>query len=313
MLSRRRFLGSLGVAGGGLALAGARPAAAAPAAHAPVAANPDAFGCLVDLTLCIGCRKCELGCQETNGLAKPDRPFDDMSVLKQMRRTTDEAYTVINAVNVAGREKPVYVKTQCMHCNDPACVSACLVGALRKEPAGPVTWEAGRCMGCRYCMVACPYQIPTCELHEALFPRIRKCTFCFDKIAKDGGAPACAKICPVQAIQFGERSDLIRSAREHMANPDKGPRPRGPYVAHIYGEHEVGGSSWMYLSPVPFAALGFPALPPEAPPRLTESIQHGIFNGFVPPVALLGLLGAIMHVTKERPGPAAPPSAGGEK
>jgi ferredoxin len=170
-------------------------------------------------------------------------------------------------------------------------VSACIVGALTKEKNGPVVYDAGKCIGCRYCMVACPFQVPAYEYQNALTPEVRKCTFCFETIKKEGGLPACAQICPREVMTFGKRSDLLELARWKMKSSP------GKYVDHVYGEHEVGGTSWLYLAGEPFNTLGFPTLDPKAPPRLTEAIQHGLFQYFAAPVILYVLLGGIMWFT----------------
>ena len=177
-----------------------------------------------------------------------------------------------------------------MHCNDPSCVSACIVGALTKDPKGPVIYDVDKCIGCRYCMVACPFQIPAYEYHNALTPHVRKCIFCFEQI-KDGGLPACAQICPMEVITFGKRSELLKLAKSRIkAEP-------GKYIDHIYGEHEVGGTSWMYIASDSFESIGFPKLGTKAPPRLTESIQHGLFQYFAAPIALFTALSAIMGLS----------------
>jgi formate dehydrogenase iron-sulfur subunit len=136
---------------------------------------------------------------------------------------------------------PVNVKVQCMHCDHPACVSACIVGAFSKKENGSVVWDTDKCIGCRYCMVACPFQVPSFEYDKALDPEIRKCDFCFDR-TKEGKLPACVNICPVEALTYGPRSELIKIAREKIKKyPDR-------YIDYIYGENEVGGTSWLYLS-----------------------------------------------------------------
>jgi hypothetical protein len=139
-------------------------------------------------------------------------------------------------------------------------------------------------------MVACPFQVPAYEYHNALTPEVRKCDFCFNYI-KDGGLPACAQVCPREVITFGKKSELLRLARWKMKNNP------GKYVDHIYGEHEVGGTSWLYLSSEPFETVGFPKLGTQAPPRLTEAIQHGLFQYFAAPIILYGVLGGIMGLT----------------
>ncbi len=256
----------------------------------------DAYGCLVDTTLCVGCRKCEQACNERYHLPEPKESFEEMTVLENERRMDETSYTVVNKYypknigTLTWRTRPTFVKFQCMHCNDPSCVSACIVGALTKQPNGSVTYDAAKCIGCRYCMVACPFQVPAYEYNNPLTPQVRKCTFCFEYI-KDGGLPACAQVCPREVITFGKKSELLRLARWKMKNNP------GKYVNHIYGEHEVGGTSWLYLSSEPFETVGFPSLGTKAPPRLTEAIQHGLFQYFAAPIILFATLGGIMSVT----------------
>ena len=277
--------------------AGATAAIRIPSGHAASAIDlQNTIGCLVDTTLCVGCRKCEQACNERNHLPKPRESFDEMTVLENARRMDETTYTVVNKYYpkhigaLTWRTRPSFVKFQCMHCNDPSCVSACIVGALTRQANGAVVYDAAKCIGCRYCMIACPFQVPAYEYHNALTPQVRKCTFCFEDIEK-GGPPACARVCPREAVTFGKKADLLRVANWKMkSNP-------GRYVDHIYGEHEVGGTSWMYLSSEPFENIGFPKLGTKAPPRLTEAIQHGMFQYFAAPIALYAVLGGIMWGT----------------
>jgi Fe-S-cluster-containing dehydrogenase component len=234
-----------------------------------------------------------LACNKVNALPEPERPFDDVTAMDQQRRPTDKAFTVVNRyftgqLNDRNEPVPNYVKVQCMHCQDPACASACITGALQKKENGAVVYDKSRCIGCRYCMVACPFQIPAYEFSDPLTPRVRKCTFCFERISKDGGLPGCASICPVEAITFGKRSALVEMAHERISNDPLN------YVNKVYGEHEVGGTSWMYISKVPFEKLGFETLPEKPIPHLTETIQHGVFAYMWGPLALFALLGGAM-------------------
>lgn len=212
---------------------------------------PDRLGMLTDLSLCVGCRRCEAACKKVNQLPPPEIPPDDQSVFAEKRRTHAQAYTVVNRYpSQDGDGKPVYVKSQCMHCNEPACASACPVRAFTKTADGAVVYNENVCIGCRYCMVACPFNIPAYDYHNAYTPTVRKCTLCFERTRR-GEVPACAEACPMEAITFGKRSALISLAREKIR------RSPGRYDDHIYGEHEVGGTSWLYVSPVPFEELGF--------------------------------------------------------
>lgn len=255
----------------------------------------NAFGVLVDTVVCIGCRKCEWACNDTNALSrKPLSSFEDKSVFNEHRRPDYTAYTVINQYGDPAQPGQKYsMKVQCMHCNDPACVSACIVGAFRKTAEGPVTYDPWKCMGCRYCMVACPFQIPAYEFDNVLTPQVRKCTFCSEKLKK-GEKPACIGICPNEALTFGTRKELIEMAHERIAaNPEK-------YFDHLYGEHEIGGTSWMYLAAIDFINTELPKLGEKPIPETTEKIQHGIFKNFVPPLALYGLLGLAMYSMRDR-------------
>jgi Fe-S-cluster-containing dehydrogenase component len=297
-LDRRGFFKIMGAAGTALAV---RPGEVSAGS---LKAPPDAWGCLVDLTRCIGCRKCEEACNKVNGLPPPERPFQDPTVLNRLRRPDEKAYTVVNRyfpgkLDAHNQLVPTFVKIQCMHCQDPACASACIVGALTKRENGAVVYDVSKCIGCRYCMVACPFEIPAYEYHDPITPRIMKCTFCFERISESGGVPGCAGICPVEAITFGKRSTLLTLARDRIRkNPAR-------YVDTIYGEKEVGGTSWMYISGVPFEKLGFIQVPDQPTPKLAETIQHSLFSYLWSPILLFGLLGGIMAASKKDTDPTA--------
>jgi len=256
-LSRRTFFKIAGAAGAaGLA---ARPAAAEASAHAPV--NTPAV--LVDATRCVGCRGCEAACAEANHLPGPEKPGDD-SVFETRRKTDVHTYTVVNRATGAKAAEPRFVKSQCMHCLDPACASACLAKALEKTAAGPVVYHPERCLGCRYCMVACQFDVPKFEFEKAA-PYIQKCSFCAERQAQ-GLQPACASVCPTGALTFGRRAELLEEARTRIYQTP------GKYVRHIYGETEAGGTNWLYITDVPFEQLGFRTdLGPTSPPELTRT------------------------------------------
>lgn len=257
--------------------------------------SPARMGVLVDTTVCIGCRNCEWACKSAHGLeTAPLEAYEDKTPLDRLRRPDDTALTVVNRYeNPKNPERPVTVKVQCMHCGHPACVSACIVGALSKEENGAVIWDTDKCIGCRYCMVACPFQIPAFEFNKALDPRILKCDFCAER-RKTGLLPACVESCPVEALTYGPREELVLVAKERVKRqPDR-------YVDHIYGEFEVGGTDWCYLAGTDFADLQFPKLDVSPAPGVSESIQHGIFAYFVPPVSLYALLGAMMWTARHR-------------
>lgn len=290
-ISRRSFFRFLTLAGA--TAAGAKPSANAWQSRAPA----DAYGCLVDLTRCIGCRKCEEACNRVNGLPPPERSFEDLTVLDKKRRPDERSYTVVNrytsgVIDARDQLVPTFVKLQCMHCQNPACASACIVGALSKKENGSVFYDVSKCIGCRYCMVACPFEIPAYEYHDPITPRVMKCTFCHERVETEKKLPGCVEVCPVEALTFGRRSDLIEIAHRRIkTNP-------GRYIDHVYGEKEVGGTSWMYLSGVPFEKLGFNRMPEEPMPKLAETIQHSLFSYLWSPIVLFGMLGGLMWASR---------------
>ncbi len=251
------------------------------------------MGVLVDATVCIGCRKCEWACQGAHDKVQQDFiEYENNDVFKKARRPDTNNLTVVNKYDseLLGSET---IKLQCMHCDHPACVSACIVGALSKEENGSVIWDTDKCIGCRYCMVACPFQVPALEYYKALDPKIVKCDFCFER-TKEGNLPACVEICPVEALTYGKREDLLIEAKKRIKNHSE------KYFNYIYGEHEVGGTAWLYLSDKELAGEVFPKLGNDPAPGVSESIQHGLFAYFVPPVALYALLGGIMWLSKDK-------------
>ena len=244
-ISRRKFLGWIGAAGCATAVS-----KTAHASKKHFEGYPDSYGVLHDTVRCIGCRNCEEGCNIVNELPKPEKPFSDLSVLNEKRRTTTKAFTVVNRYdNIKGKNAPVFRKNQCNHCLEPACASVCFVKAFKKTKEGAVTYDPSVCVGCRYCMIACPFEIPTYEYDSAFTPRVRKCTMCFDRV-KENKLPGCVESCPNEALTFGKREELLKIARDRInKHPDQ-------YQDHIYGEHEMGGTSWLYLSGVPFKDIG---------------------------------------------------------
>lgn len=292
--SRRDFLKVAAAAGGtAIGMTALTPKEAKAAATKTL--SEDRMGVLVDTTVCIGCRRCEWMCKKTHGIEPGDiESYGDESFFAEMRRPQNNSYTVVNRYkNPSNPHQPINVKVQCMHCDEPACVSACIVGAFSKLENGSVIWDTGKCIGCRYCMVACPFQVPTFEYDKAIEPDIHKCDFCYQRTA-EGLLPGCVEICPVEALTYGKRRDLIEIAEKRMKlNPER-------YNGKIFGHTEVGGTSWMYLANTDFTKLDFPKLGVSPAPGVSESIQHGIFAYFVPPIALYALLGGIMWVTKNK-------------
>ena len=170
---------------------------------------------LIDIKRCIGCGSCETACKQLHGFNTDPEPT-----------LSDTAFTVIES------RGDKFVRKVCMHCNDPACASACPVGAIKKTALGPVVYDADKCIGCRYCMLACPYQVPRYQWSK-LAPFVKKCDLCSERV-KAGEQPACTEACPVQASVFGDRDELIADAWNRI-------RTDSSYVPRIYG---TAGSRW---------------------------------------------------------------------
>lgn len=263
--TRRKFLQFTGVMAGAGILLGPENTLGA-VIHKD---NRQQYAMLNDITRCIGCQACERACAEKNGFPLPDA-IPEPGVF---RKSGTEALTVVNA-NATGNRGILFSKSQCMHCDQPACVSACLVNAMYKTDEGPVIWNEKKCMGCRYCMIACPFDVPKFE-YGSINPRIRKCIMCYDRIG-EGKIPACAEACPQEAILFGRRGDLLDIARKRIYDHPS------LYVRHIYGENEVGGTNMLYLASVPFEELGFRTDLGTTPyPEYTKTFLYSV------PLALL--------------------------
>ncbi len=214
---------------------------------------------LIDIQRCVGCEMCKWACKEANNL--PD---------------TDDQVLNANTYTVVHERKGYYVREQCMHCEDPSCKSVCPVAAFTKAESGAVLYEESRCMGCRYCMLGCPFGIPKYTWDKPL-PYVKKCIFCAHRL-EEGKIPACVESCPFDATHYGDCGEIIEMARQRIKDNS------GMYVDHIYGLEEVGGTSFLYISPVPFEELGFKTdLMTDPFPMLTWKALKK-----VPDVVLLG-------------------------
>ncbi|HET7753821.1 MAG TPA: 4Fe-4S dicluster domain-containing protein [Anaeromyxobacteraceae bacterium] len=273
---------------------------------------------LIDTTYCVGCRSCQVSCKQWNDLAGEKTALDGKKGgLQNPTTLSSKTLTLLTFNEVSDAAAPgglkyVFAKRQCMHCDDPACASACPVTAMHKTESGAVTYDAAKCIGCRYCVWACPFGVPTAEW-DSLAPKINKCTMCHDRVEEGAvpelrndekrtddssrrfaaahAKPACVSQCPTGALKFGDRQELLKEARARIdANP-------GKYVDHVYGEKEAGGTAMLYLSPVPFEQLGFPSVGTESYPSRSVAAL-----GAVPP-AVIGVgaaLGATYAVHQRR-------------
>ncbi len=325
-IERRGFfkvLSAGAVAAGGLSTALARTQKSLP---------PNAMGILYDATLCIGCKACEVGCKKVNNMPMEHTEVEsNLGVSGIWDSGTDLNSKTLNKIkayrNGTGmtRNNPdngfSFVKRACMHCVDPDCVSACPVTALTKDSnTGIVAYDKDACIGCRYCQVACPFNIPKFEFDEA-FPEIVKCEMCSHVLA-EGGIPGCCEFCPTGASLFGPVEELLQEAKRRLKlkpgeeytypvsslnGGEVTVRPAATYVDYIYGEYETGGTQYLLLSAVPFEKLGLPKLAYRSAASKSETLQHSIYKGLIAPIAVLGGLlfaahrsNAQYHSTEER-------------
>jgi formate dehydrogenase iron-sulfur subunit len=271
---------------------------------------------LVDITKCIGCRACQVACKQWNDRDGETTTFEDDLGFQNPAMLSAKTYTLISFHEIVNESKPggldyAFAMRRCLHCLEPACAAACPTTALYRQPDGPVSYSADKCIGCRYCVWACPWGVPSAEWNS-LAPKIHKCTHCADRCdqplpASRNGAPltaddntrykdniqvpACVKACPADALRYGTRDDMLKEARRRIAaRPDT-------YIDHVYGEKEAGGTSVLYLSAVPFEKLGFPTLGPEPYPAKSK-----LALGAVPPavMAVGALLGTAYAFFKRR-------------
>ncbi len=272
----------------------------------------EAVGLLFDATLCVGCKACVAACKRVNDLP-PDYNSAVDGLWDMPLDTTARTWNVIKVFKqgAAANKDQVedgyaFRKSSCLHCVDPSCVSACPVSAMKKDPqTGIVSYNPDTCIGCRYCVAACPFGIPKFD-YDSPTGKIGKCELCRHRIA-EGQYAACAEVCPTGATLYGKVSDLAAEARRRVAlepgtttvyprgNLTTGDQPswEGP-VAHyqpsIYGEREVGGTQVLHLSAVPYALMGYPTLPERSFASRSETLQHTLYSGLVLPIALFGAM-----------------------
>lgn len=305
---RRTLLKGLALAGGAAA-AGAAPAAARRERHEAPAA---AMGMLYDTTRCIGCKACVVACQEANDL-EPDTSLDGIHLAPI--DLNGQTKNIIKLYEEGDRRS--FMKKQCMHCVDPACAGACMLGSLHKdEETGVVSYNPDYCVGCRYCVMACPFGVPKFEFEKAS-PKIVKCELCRHRVqgAKAemgpdgftrypaGHGPACCEVCPRQAVIYGRREELLNEAKRRIEES-----PGKYYQDRVYGEVDAGGTQVLYLAHVPFEKLGLPEIGDQGVPHVAYTVQEAIYKGFIAPVALYGVLAAVMLRNRKRGGD----DAGGE-
>jgi len=239
---------------------------------------------LTDVTKCIGCEKCVTACKVTNGTGDFDAPHAWQGSATDLSSTR---WTTIKTTK-EGR----YVREHCRHCLEPGCAAACPVGALKVTDTGAVSYNPTICMGCRYCMMACPFRMTRYEWESAK-PRVRKCILCYDKIiAGELDQPACTHACPTGATIFGSRDAMLAEAKRRIASQP------GKYINHIWGEHEVGGTSVLYISDVELDAVGWPdSLTNRAVPEYAMAALSTVPMTFL---TVVGVMAGIHWVVRRR-------------
>jgi formate dehydrogenase beta subunit len=280
-ISRRTALKTLAMAAG---TAFGRTAGTAEASASAVPAPEDSLGLLYDTTRCIGCKACMTACNEANDLAPDTR--DTNGRWHVPLDLNENCKNIIKVWKDDATGEFSFVKHQCMHCVEPACTTACMLGALSKDANGVVAYNPDLCVGCRYCEMACPFNVPKFEWSKPS-AGIVKCELCDHRLAV-GREPACTEVCPTDAVIFGKRGALLAEAHRRQ---DEAP---GRYLPRVYGEREAGGTQVLYLSHVPFENIGLPAYGDRPVPKTVKTIQHTLYQGFVAPVALYGLLAGVL-------------------
>jgi Fe-S-cluster-containing dehydrogenase component len=309
-MDRRQFL--KGVLAGGAAAATCTPAVVE--ARGNLTMPPQAMGLLYDSTLCIGCKACVAACKESNGLPPEfssdeelwDTPLDISGYTKNVIKVYKNGSGMKKDVETDGY---AFMKHSCLHCVDPSCVSACPVSAMTKDPVtGIVSYDEKDCIGCRYCVVACPFSVPRFQ-YDTPFPQITKCELC--NHLKEGDKflySACAQACPTGATLFGPTAELMAEAKRRLAlkpgettvyprgklgaaNSGEGDTYEGKvanYVPQVYGETELGGTQVIKLSAVAFDKLGMPTLPERSFASVSETMQHSLYGYLIAPAVVLG-------------------------
>lgn len=326
--SRRRFLKGAVVGG---ALASTAGVISTPAeARGNNAMSPDAVGLLFDATICVGCKACVSACKRENAVngATPEFTTTDQPYWDSPLDTSARTFNIIKMYkNGTSQNKDqekdgyAFMKVSCLHCVDPSCVSACPVSAMQKDmKTGIVSYNKDACIGCRYCVAACPFGIPKWD-YDNIYGKIGKCELCRHRMVNEkgeatGNYAACAEVCPTGATLYGKVSDLKEEVKKRLAAKPgskfmfqrgdlKGKDQRwegeiSPYVQHVYGEKEIGGTQMLKLSGVPFEKVGMPKLPDVSPASRSETIQHTLWGNMLAlPITVTAGLAFLIHRNKK--------------
>jgi len=250
-------------------------------------APSDAIAMLYDSTVCTGCKACMPACNEANNL--PADTSMSGGIWDMPTGLNAQTKNIIELYQDPKSDEFAFVKRQCMHCLDPACVSGCPFGALEKADWGAVTWTSSLCIGCRYCEVACPFEVPKFQW-DSWNPKIVKCEFCYEQRLKQDMEPACTAACPTGAVVFGKRVDLLAKAKDRIANS-----PGKYFEQRVYGEHEAGGTQVLYLSSVSFQKLGLPKLGTTSLGHYATKVSSKVYKWLGGPVLMAGVFGFLIR------------------
>ncbi len=311
----RRSALKLIAAGGVAAAAAGAPAEARERRTAP----PAAMGMLYDTTLCIGCKTCVVACKQANDRKPESGPWEGEKLYDAPVDLSGDTKNIIKLYEEGGYRS--YMKAQCMHCVDPACAAACMLHSLHKnEVTGIVEYDPFYCVGCRYCQMSCPFNVPKFEFDKSA-PKIVKCELCRHRV-KDAAAeangftryphgqgPACCEVCPREAVIYGKRDELLAEAKKRIAG-----NPGRYFQDRIYGETEVGGTQVLYLSHVPFEKIGLPEYGDQPVPETCYKVQDGIYwkLPMVAPAVLYGAM-AVVIMRNRRGGEGGSEGGGGKR
>jgi len=246
--------------------------------------SKDRLGLLYDATRCVGCKTCMVACNQANNL-KPDTRVDG---IHQAPPDLDNlTKNIIKLYKSADGKEHSYFKQQCMQCNDPACVAACMFAGLTKDKVtGVISWNGAKCVGCRYCEVSCPFHVPTFRW-DGYNPEIVKCELCRQRLAV-GQKPGCTSVCPTQAVIFGKTEDLLADAKQRIKDA-----PEKYYNNSVFGEHDGGGTQCLVLSHVEFGKLGLPDLGEDSVPSRLK-YQHMLYKYLaLPAIAYIAMVAVI--------------------
>ncbi|WP_418790454.1 4Fe-4S dicluster domain-containing protein [Phosphitispora sp. TUW77] len=223
----------------------------------------------IDVTRCTGCRGCQVACKQWNELPAAKTVFSGS--YENPPRIGGDTWTKVRFFEKedAGKVRFLFRKEQCMHCSEPSCAAVCAAGAIKKTDNGMVLFNDDRCVGCKNCVVACPFHVIGFSKETG---SSRKCRLCYERIENDM-EPACVKACPTGAVSFGDRRQMLAQAKQRVSVLyNKGVN------AQVYGENELGGLHVIYVLDDEPEVYGLPANPEVATAGLFSNWLHALLG-----------------------------------